>query len=290
MAREGPARLNINPGAVSRAPWRRSPSTPETPAMRGLRVRYQLLVAGRESLPTRPWHAPAAILSTWMSETLFTSGHQDRDTSPTPSTTDQDEDLPMGCEDPAGEGQRGWEGPPARAEEEPCRLVLSTPSSILRDTEIEELGPQLPPRLTQQPWHLLYSTGRDGFSLRTLYRSAARPDSPALLLIRDTEAQAFGAFSASAIRSSSGFYGTGETFLFSFCPELKVFRWTGRNDFFVKGDVNLLMVGGGSGRFGLWLDGDLHHGGSQPCETFDNETLSHREEFCIQDLEMWGLA
>ncbi|NXM94201.1 TLDC2 protein, partial [Sylvia borin] len=155
---------------------------------------------------------------------------------------------------------------------------------------VPQLGPQLPPRLTQQPWHLLYSTGRDGFSLRTLYRSAARPDSPALLLIRDTEAQAFGAFSASAIRSSSGFYGTGETFLFSFCPELKVFRWTGRNDFFVKGDVNLLMVGGGSGRFGLWLDGDLHHGGSQPCETFDNETLSHREEFCIQDLEMWGLA
>ncbi|NXO29460.1 TLDC2 protein, partial [Cisticola juncidis] len=155
---------------------------------------------------------------------------------------------------------------------------------------VSQLGPQLPPRLTQQPWHLLYSTGRDGFSLRTLYRSGARPDSPALLLIRDTEAQAFGAFSASAIRSSSGFYGTGETFLFSFCPELKVFRWTGRNDFFVKGDMNLLMVGGGSGRFGLWLDGDLHHGGSQPCETFDNEILSQREEFCIQDLEMWGLA
>ncbi|NXX73242.1 TLDC2 protein, partial [Spizella passerina] len=110
---------------------------------------------------------------------------------------------------------------------------------------VPQLGPQLPPRLTQQPWHLLYSTGRDGFSLRTLYRSGARPDSPALLLIRDTEAQAFGAFSATAIRSSSGFYGTGETFLFSFCPELKVFRWTGRNDFFVNGDVNLLMVGGG---------------------------------------------
>uniref|UniRef100_U3KDS1 TLDc domain-containing protein n=1 Tax=Ficedula albicollis TaxID=59894 RepID=U3KDS1_FICAL len=194
---------------------------------------------------------------------------------------DQDEELPAGCEDPAGEGQRGWEGAPAAAEEEPCRLVLSTPSSILRDREIGEVS---------QPWHLLYSTARDGFSLRTLYRSGARPDSPALLLIRDTEAQAFGAFSASAIRSSSGFYGTGETFLFSFCPELKVFRWTGRNDFFVKGDVNLLMVGGGSGRFGLWLDGDLHRGGSQPCETFDNETLSQREEFCIQDLEMWGLA
>ncbi|XP_030918968.1 TLD domain-containing protein 2 [Geospiza fortis] len=154
---------------------------------------------------------------------------------------DQDEELPMGCEDPAGEGQRGWDGAPAAAEEEPCRLVLSTPSSILRDRDIEELGPQLPPRLTQQPWHLLYSTGRD----------------------------AHGPLCA---------------------VPMQVFRWTGRNDFFVNGDVNLLMVGGGSGRFGLWLDGDLHHGGSQPCETFDNETLSQREQFCIQDLEMWGLA
>lgn len=26
---------------------------------------------------------------------------------------------------------------------------------------------------------------------------------------------------------------------------MQVFRWTGRNDFFVNGDVNLLMVGGG---------------------------------------------
>lgn len=45
-----------------------------------------------------------------------------------------------------------------------------------------------------------------------------------------------------------------------------------------------------SGKFGLWVDGDLHHGGSCPCETFNNESLSARGEFCIQDLEVWGLA
>ncbi|XP_040432292.1 TLD domain-containing protein 2 [Cygnus olor] len=205
---------------------------------------------------------------------------------------DQDEDLPMGCVEPDSEGQPGWEGAPAAAValEEPCGLVLSTPSRILRDRETKELGPHLPPRLQQQPWRLLYCTARDGFSLRTLYRRAGPPSSPALLLIRDTNAQAFGAFFATTIHMSNDFYGTGETFLFSFYPELKVFRWTGRNNFFMKGDVDLLMVGGGSGRFGLWLDGDLHHGGSYPCETFNNESLSPRGDFCVQDLEVWGLA
>lgn len=45
-------------------------------------------VVGRELLPTRPWAwaAPAAILSTWLADTLVTSGHQDHGTSPTPST------------------------------------------------------------------------------------------------------------------------------------------------------------------------------------------------------------
>ncbi|NXN98111.1 TLDC2 protein, partial [Rhinopomastus cyanomelas] len=154
---------------------------------------------------------------------------------------------------------------------------------------LPQLGPHLPSRLTQQPWQLLFCTARHGFSLRSLYRSGEEPGSATLLLIRDMEAQAFGAFCAGSIRRSSSFYGTGETFLFSFHQELKVFRWTGRNHFFVKGDEDLLMLGGGSGRFGLWLDGDLNRGGSHRCETFDNDPLSPRGEFCVQELELWGL-
>ncbi|KFR06717.1 TLD domain-containing protein 2, partial [Nipponia nippon] len=160
---------------------------------------------------------------------------------------------------------------------------------------LPQLGPHLPPRLMEQPWSLLYCTRRDGFSLLTLYRCGAQPGRPALLLIRDTEAQVF-------LRRSRTWWGppavphrTG-TGMGTLCPSprsqptavpTQVFRWTGRNNFFVKGDADLLMVGGGSGRFGLWLDGDLHHGGSHPCETFGNETLSPREEFCVQDLEVW---
>uniref|UniRef100_A0A8C2UCG4 TBC/LysM-associated domain containing 2 n=1 Tax=Coturnix japonica TaxID=93934 RepID=A0A8C2UCG4_COTJA len=189
-------------------------------------------------------------------------------------------------------GKQGWGTSrgccPGQASLQTAALSRELPASP-SEPILPQLGTHLPTRLRQQPWSLLYCTARDGFSLRTLYRCTNQLSSPALLLIRDTEAQVFGAFSTSPIHVSKCFYGTGETFLFSFSPELKVFRWTGRNSFFLKGDVDLLMVGGGSGKFGLWLDGDLHHGGSCPCETFNNESLSPRGEFCVQDLELWGL-
>ncbi|XP_077804699.1 TLD domain-containing protein 2 isoform X7 [Macaca mulatta] len=153
-----------------------------------------------------------------------------------------------------------------------------------------QLSFHFPPRVTGHPWSLVFCTSRDGFSLQSLYRRMEGCSGPVLLVLRDQDGQIFGAFSSSAIQLSKGFYGTGETFLFSFSPQLKVFKWTGSNSFFVKGDLDSLMMGSGSGRFGLWLDGDLFHGGSSPCATFNNEVLARREQFCVQELEAWLLS
>ena len=57
--------------------------------------------------------------------------------------------------------------------------------------------------------------------------------------------QVFGAFCSHKLQVSEHFYGDGETFLFTFLPEMKIFKWTGSNMFFIKGDVDSLTIGGG---------------------------------------------
>ncbi|XP_006875791.1 PREDICTED: TLD domain-containing protein 2 [Chrysochloris asiatica] len=177
----------------------------------------------------------------------------------------------------------------APAPEDPTETQLSEASQVLGASEIRQLSLHLPPRVTGNSWRLAFCTARDGFSLQRLYRQMEGHSGPVLLVLRDQDGQMFGAFSSSAIRLSKRFYGTGETFLFSFSPQLKVFKWTGNNSFFVKGNLDSLMIGSGSGQFGLWMDGDLYHGGSHPCATFDNEVLARQEQFCIKELEAWVL-
>ncbi|XP_060679354.1 oxidation resistance protein 1a isoform X3 [Hemiscyllium ocellatum] len=150
------------------------------------------------------------------------------------------------------------------------------------------LAKNLPPRTVGYPWTLIYSTAKHGMSLKTLYRSMTGIDTPMLLVIKDSDGQIFGALASEPFKISDCFYGTGETFLFTFHPEFKIFKWTGDNMFFIKGDMDSLAFGGGGGEIGLWLDGDLYHGRSHSCKTFDNCILSKREDFYVQDIEIWA--
>nr|XP_055041722.1 nuclear receptor coactivator 7 isoform X1 [Misgurnus anguillicaudatus] len=175
-------------------------------------------------------------------------------------------------------------------DEEPLDLlpVLMDPSVLLEDTHIEKLATRLPARVQGYPWRLAYSTEVHGTSLKTMYRNLLEIDSPVLLVIRDMDNQIFGAFSTHPFRVSEHYYGTGETFLYTFCPEIKVFRWSGENSYFVKGNLDSLQIGGGGGRLGLWLDADLYHGTTSRCSTFHNLLLSSKQDFIVQNLEVWA--
>ncbi|XP_032560916.1 oxidation resistance protein 1 isoform X3 [Chiroxiphia lanceolata] len=173
-------------------------------------------------------------------------------------------------------------------EPEVFRPNLSDPSELLQPEQIEKLTKSLPPRTIGYPWTLVYSTAKHGMSLKTLYRTMMGLDTPVLLVIKDSDGQVFGALASEPFKVSDGFYGTGETFMFTFSPDFEVFKWTGDNMFFIKGDMDSLAFGGGGGEFALWLDGDLYHGRSHSCKTFGNHTLSKREDFIIQDIEIWA--
>ncbi|XP_071324321.1 oxidation resistance protein 1a isoform X3 [Trachinotus anak] len=173
-------------------------------------------------------------------------------------------------------------------EPETFKPNLREPSDLLEADQIEKLAKNLPPRTIGYPWTLAFGTSKHGMSIKTLYRAMQGQDTPVLMVIKDSDGQVFGALASEPFKVSDGFYGTGETFLFTFNPEFEVYKWTGDNMFFIKGDTDSLAFGGGSGEFGLWLDGDLYHGRSHSCKTFGNPMLSKKEDFYVQDIEIWA--
>ncbi|XP_075897275.1 oxidation resistance protein 1a isoform X2 [Nelusetta ayraudi] len=173
-------------------------------------------------------------------------------------------------------------------ETETFKPNLKEASDLLEADQIEKLAKNLPPRTIGYPWTLAFGTSKHGMSIKTLYRAMQGQDTPVLMVIKDSDGQVFGALASEPFKVSDGFYGTGETFLFTFNPEFEVYKWTGDNMFFIKGDMDSLAFGGGSGEFGLWLDGDLYHGRSHSCKTFGNPMLSKKEDFYVQDIEIWA--
>ena len=68
----------------------------------------------------------------------------------------------------------------------------------------------------------------------------------------------------------------------------KAFPYSGVNDYLIFCEPSFLSVGGGDGKYGLWLDGNMERGVSGQCMTFGNEALSEEgEKFEIVAVEVW---
>ena len=93
--------------------------------------------------------------------------------------------------------------------------------------------------------------------------------------------------SSTKLYQSEHFYGTGESFLFTFWPSFRIFKWTGEDNFFTRGTNESISFGCGGSSHGLWFDGDLLNGHSQRTKTYDNDVLTSNENFTIASLEVW---
>ncbi|KAI4213445.1 MAG: hypothetical protein LQ351_003945 [Letrouitia transgressa] len=71
----------------------------------------------------------------------------------------------------------------------------------------------------------------------------------------------------------------------------KAFPYSGVNDYMIFCEQGFLSIGGGDGKYGLWLDGVLERGISSPCMTFGNEALSEEgEKFEVVGVEIWAVG
>lgn len=70
----------------------------------------------------------------------------------------------------------------------------------------------------------------------------------------------------------------------------RAFPYSGVNDFMIHCDRDYISVGGGDGRYGLWLNELLDTGISQRCPSFGNEPLSEQgDQFEVLGVEFWAL-
>eukprot|EP00729_Bicosta_minor_P003725 gene3725-15903_t len=165
---------------------------------------------------------------------------------------------------------------------------LAQKSELIDNGGVAELSPFLPRRQQHADWKLSYSTYEHGMSLSALFRKLSGPTEPCITIVRDTKGHVFGAFTTDTWRNAGEkYYGSGESFLFKLKPTLRTYLWTGKNQYFMMGSETHVMLGGGTGVAGLWLDEALMHGSSGATTTFNNDCLASSPDFMINGVEVW---
>lgn len=166
---------------------------------------------------------------------------------------------------------------------------LSTPSDILSLTQLRELHNSLPYYHQYGNFNLAFSISKDGCALKTFY-SKMEGIHDSLLVIQDDSGNIFGAYASEEYQPLGKFYGTGETFLFTFYKEerLHIFNSTGANEHYIYSDESQIAFGCSDDYFSLSLENDFYSGYSKTTQTFQNAVLNKNDKFVIIKLEVWS--
>ncbi|THH17027.1 hypothetical protein EW146_g3712 [Bondarzewia mesenterica] len=196
---------------------------------------------------------------------------------------------------------KGFEFDEVTVEKKSVKLVGRRESTnpVLSSELADQIRPYLP-ALARLPrsWTLLYSLDQHGISLQTLYMRCENHLGGALVVVRDSGDSVFGAWMSEGVHPSKGsYYGSGESFLWKSSDKLKVYKWTGKNDYVALCEPKYLSFGGGDGHYGLYLDDTLFDGSSARCPTFENDPLcspgprkGRTVTFECVGLEVWGVG
>ncbi|XP_057372879.1 GTPase-activating protein skywalker-like isoform X1 [Daphnia carinata] len=166
----------------------------------------------------------------------------------------------------------------------------------------------LPVRITMYQPELLYTTEEHGCSMTTFFNRVEQHE-PTILIVKTTTEDVFGAYCSSrwAERNSKdchggrqGYFGTGETFVFTLVPNEIKYPWVGISassegpscvrhaaELFMASDGHMVTVGGGKAQ-AIWIDENIRYGKTDGCLTFNNPPLASTTDFEIRVLEVYG--
>jgi len=181
---------------------------------------------------------------------------------------------------------------------------------ILNEDQLQTLWNWMPARERIRDGHIVFCTSRDGRSLSTLYRKVEgewggrdqkglAPAPQCLVLISTLSGELFGSYLTQWPRvTSGGVLGTGESFVFSFAPLCKKYRWNPEQDTnFLTSRVDFFAIGGEA----IYVERYLEKGSSGysdtfscPCLLLDAEATRAdepvRREFEIRTLQVVRLV
>ncbi|ORX50753.1 TLD-domain-containing protein [Piromyces finnis] len=177
----------------------------------------------------------------------------------------------------------------------PLKLIgrneLTTP--IINNWVAEQIRTKIPHLYKEAiKWKLLYSIDQHGLSLNTLYSNVKHAGPCVMAIITDND-EIFGAFTPEPFDPtiSKSYYGNGLSFIWKLNNRNNVdfYQSKNTNQYYMLADNHFIAMGGGNGKFGLYLNENLIDGYLSPCMTFDyNSNILENENFECFGLEIWG--
>ncbi|OHS98756.1 TLD family protein [Tritrichomonas foetus] len=167
--------------------------------------------------------------------------------------------------------------------------IVGDPSTILTQSDIDNVRANMPYRFRNMQWKLLYRLSVDGASYTTFFRRTEKA-SPVVLLLQTDIGENIGSYISCGLKFSRHYYGNGEVFIFRTSPKFEVYKWSiANNEYFVSSTQTEISIGGG-GSSAIWIDGKLLSAISEPCPTFGSPCLTKTSNFKIIDLEIWKIG
>lgn len=171
-----------------------------------------------------------------------------------------------------------------------CKFIptLIDQSQIINEKQLREIHANLPYYQQYKNMKLLYSISVHGTFMRTFYEKTSIVDN-CIMIIKDNHGNIFGAYSSERFKIKyNQFYGTAETFIFSFYKGNKMhcFPSSHLNENFIYSDDQRIAFGCSDKAFSLSLENDFLQGYTNYTKTFNNIPLSN-EKFIVLHLEVW---